>query len=474
MAKGFLQRFGVDYDETYAPVARYPSIRALLALTAHHDWELHQMDVKSAYLNGDLDEEIYMSQPDGYDVPETNLVCKLNKSLYGLKQAARTWHLKMDDALKEHGFTALAADQCVYTRVQDGHVIVIALYVDDLLLASDDLTTLAKLKRALAARFEMEDMGEASFILGIDIRRDRTARTVSIGQAAYVIAVLQRHGMNDCKPAVAPMSRDAASDLVKSPDDLVVTEATTREYQAIIGGVMFAMLCTRPDIAFAVTRLAQYASKPSPAHMVALKHLMRYLRGTIDQRITYTGSGSVSGQPALIGYCDADWGQRLDDRRSVTGYVFMLAGGAISLAEQEAEDRRAVHGRGRVHGHDAGDQGGHLVALLPRRARTRRHRSDRAPLRQPGQHRTGEEPRPPRADQAHRRAVPLHPPARRAAHDRPAVRGHGRHGGRHPHQVPGARRPREGQAAARHAGIGPSSRGGVGDGSLSPCTACTE
>ena len=330
VAKGFLQRFGVDYDETYAPVARYPSIRALLALTAHHDWELHQMDVKSAYLNGDLDEEIYMSQPDGYDVPETNLVCKLNKSLYGLKQAARTWHLKMDDALKEHGFTALAADQCVYTRVQDGHVIVIALYVDDLLLASDDLTTLAKLKRALAARFEMEDMGEASFILGIDIRRDRTARTVSIGQAAYVTAVLQRHGMNDCKPAVAPMSRDAASDLVKSPDDLVVTEATTREYQAIIGGVMFAMLCTRPDIAFAVTRLAQYASKPSPAHMVALKHLMRYLRGTIDQRITYTGSGSVSGQPALIGYCDADWGQRLDDRRSVTGYVFMLAGGAIS------------------------------------------------------------------------------------------------------------------------------------------------
>ena len=161
--------------------------------------------------------------------------------------------------------------------------------MDDLLLASDDLTTPAKLKRALAARFEMEDMGEASFILGIDIRRDRTARTVSIGQAAYVTAVLQRHGMSDCKPAVAPMSRDAASDLVKSPDDLVVTEATTREYQAIIGGVMFAMLCTRPDIAFAVTRLAQYASKPSPAHMVALKHLMRYLRGTIDQRITYTG-----------------------------------------------------------------------------------------------------------------------------------------------------------------------------------------
>jgi hypothetical protein len=331
VAKGFLQRYGVDYDETYAPVARYPSIRALLALAAHHDWHLHQMDVKSAYLNGDLEEEIYMAQPDGYDSAGTSqLVCKLKKSLYGLKQAARTWHLKMDVALKAQGFTELAADPCVYRRLQDGHVIIIALYVDDLLLASDDLATLTELKASLARQFEMEDMGEASFILGIDIRRDRAARTLSIGQAAYVTAILQRHGMDDCKPAVAPMSYDAASQLVKAPDDLVVTDATTREYQVIIGGIMFAMLCTRPDIAFAVTRLAQFASKPSPAHVVALKHLMRYLRGTIHQRITYSGTGSVTSQPALVGYCDSDWGQRLDDRRSVTGYVFKLASGAIS------------------------------------------------------------------------------------------------------------------------------------------------
>jgi hypothetical protein len=202
--------------------------------------------------------------------------------------------------------------------------------VDDLLLASNDLTALTQLKATLAAQFEMEDMGEASFILGIDIRRDRAARTISIGQAAYVTAVLQRHGMYDCKPALAPMNRDAVSQLVKSADDLVVSDANTREYQAIVGGVMFAMLCTRPDIAFAVTRLAQFASKPSPAHVVALKHLMRYLRGTVNKRITYIGTGSVDSQLALIGYCDADWGQRLDDRRSVTGYVFKLAGGAIS------------------------------------------------------------------------------------------------------------------------------------------------
>jgi transposase InsO family protein len=331
VAKGFSQRYGVDYDETYAPVARYPSIRALLALAAHHDYELHQMDVVSAYLNGDLDEEIYMAQPEGYGSAGTDqLVCKLKKSLYGLKQAARTWHHKMDVALQAQGFTALAADQCVYMRVHDGRIVIIALYVDDLLLASNHLATLTTAKASLAQQFEMDDLGEASFILGIDIRRDRAARTLSIGQSAYVTAILQRHGMEDCNPAKVPIARDMVALLAKSADDLVVSDTDTREYQSMIGGIMFAMLCTRPDIAFAVTRLAQFASKPSPEHRKALKHLLRYLRGTIDQRITYVGTSNVADQPTLEGYCDSDWGQHPDDRRSVTGYVFKLAGGAIS------------------------------------------------------------------------------------------------------------------------------------------------
>jgi hypothetical protein len=329
VAKGFLQRYGVDYDETYAPVARYPSIRALLALAAHHDWELHQMDVKSAYLNGDLEEDIYMAQPEGYEAAtQEQLVCKLSKILYGLKQAGRTWNIKIDVALKRLDFTPLDADQCVYVRRQDA-ITIIALYVDDLLITSSSLAVLIELKQQLTARFEMEDLGEASFILGIDIRRDRANRTVSIGQSAYITALLERHGMSDCKPVSTPMDRDSKNTLVQQHAEHKATDSEARDYQTIIGGVMFAAICTRPDIAFAVTTLAQFASNPAPVHAQAVRRVLRYLSGTVDRRITYRGVNAPDFQPDLTGYSDADWGGGLD-RRSMTGYAFILAGGAIS------------------------------------------------------------------------------------------------------------------------------------------------
>jgi transposase InsO family protein len=335
VAKGYAQRYGVDYEETYAPVARYTSIRALLALAAHHDWELHQMDVKSAYLNGDLEEDIYMQQPEGYEQIGDNqqqLVCKLIKSLYGLKQAGRTWHLKIDIVLKREGFRALDADHCMYIRQLNdvSPLCIIALYVDDLLLACNDLLALTQLKTDLIAQFEMEDLGEAVFILGIEIKRDRATRTLSIGQPAYISSLLERHSMTNSKSVSVPMDRKNISQLVKSPTGYLATDEAIREYQAIIGGIMFAMLCTRPDIAFAVTTLAQFSSNPSPVHVTALTRLLRYLRGTAQQTITYTGIGDPQSDPTLAGYCDADWGQSADDRRSVTGYVFLLAGGAIS------------------------------------------------------------------------------------------------------------------------------------------------
>jgi transposase InsO family protein len=330
VAKGFLQRYGVDYDLTYAPVARYSSIRAIVALTAHHDWELHQMDVKSAYLNGDLEEDIYMTQPEGYQVAgKEQLVCKLSKSLYGLKQAGRTWHIKIDIALKRQDFTALDADECVYIKRHDSCTTIIALYVDDLLIACSSTVELNKLKRDLTTQFDMEDLGEATFILGIDITRDRPRRTISIGQSAYITSVLERHGMSDCTPISTPMTSDYKTVIVKSPVGYQATDTEVREYQAIIGAVMFAMVCTRPDIAFAVNTLAQFTSNPTPGHVDAVKRILRYLRGTVDRRITYTGTGSTESQPDLVGYCDADWGGGVG-YRSVTGYAFVLAGGAIS------------------------------------------------------------------------------------------------------------------------------------------------
>ena len=206
VAQGFAQKYGIDYNETFAPVARFDSIRALLALVAHHDWELHQMDVKSAYLNGDLEEELYMKQPTGFVAPGTEgMVCRLNKSLYGLKQAGRTWNKRIDVELKAHGFAPIDADPCVYAYKRGSVVLIISLYVDDLLLASDSLQELNKVKVELQACFDMEDMGEASYALGIKIARDRAARTLTISQGAYILDVLTRFDMQDCRPVSTPM-----------------------------------------------------------------------------------------------------------------------------------------------------------------------------------------------------------------------------------------------------------------------------
>jgi hypothetical protein len=353
VAKGYAQRFGVDYNDTYAPVARYPSIRLLIALAAHYGWELHQMDVKSAYLNGELDVPIYMTQPEGYVVAgKEDHVCLLKKSLYGLKQAGRTWHHKIDVALKDRGFTALEADHCVYIRRTALSVIIIALYVDDLLIASSQPTELAQFKDDLTAQFEMEDLGEAAFILGIDIKRSRADRSISIGQAAYINTLLQRHGLADCKPVSTPMDKDSVSQLTRSPADYQASAEAIQDYQAMIGGLMFAMISTRPDIAFAVTTLAQFASNPGAAHIKAVKRVFHYLRSTVDLRITYRGKQGADVQPQLLGYCDSDWGQS-HDRRSITGYAFLLCGGAISwqskkqktvaLSTVEAEYMAAAH-----------------------------------------------------------------------------------------------------------------------------------
>lgn len=180
VAKGYSQTYGIDYDETYAPVVRYSSLRMLLALAAHYDLELHHMDVKSAYLNGDLVEEIYMEQPEGAPIIEgkEDWVCRLHKSLYGLKQAGRTWHTKIDEAFQRRELVPLASDPCVYVRRTGKSLVIIALYVDDLVLTASSSTELQTLKADLTTEFDMEDLGEATFVLGIEIVRDRASRTI--------------------------------------------------------------------------------------------------------------------------------------------------------------------------------------------------------------------------------------------------------------------------------------------------------
>ena len=207
VAKGFSQVEGIDFCETFAPVARLSSIRVLLALGAHYDWEIHQMDVKMAFLNGDLDEEIYMTQPEGFIQPGMeNMECKLTKALYELKQAGRQWYQKMHQALKELNFQSLDTDHCVYRLEHGSTVVFIALYVDDLLILSNELNRLNKFKQDLSRVFDMKDIGEAQFVLGIQIIRDRKNRTLTISQCEYVKRIVGNLQLSDCRPTGTPLA----------------------------------------------------------------------------------------------------------------------------------------------------------------------------------------------------------------------------------------------------------------------------
>ena len=270
VAKGFSQKEGLDYKETFAPVAKFASIRTLLALAAHEDNEVHQMDVQTAFLNGDLDVELYMRQPEGFvEEGKESLVCKLRKSLYGLKQVGRAWFEKINTALMGLQFRSLDSDHCVYVRHQKGEVTYIVLYVDDLLLIGSSLSQLKQLKADLSSRFEMKDLGEAEYILGLQLFRDRRTRTWSLSQSDYIKRLLQRFGMSDCNAAPTPIAtgvRLSKADCpkVRPAEPLLVDGKHT--YASVVGAVMYAMLGTRPDLAFAIGQLTRFNSNPGPQH----------------------------------------------------------------------------------------------------------------------------------------------------------------------------------------------------------------
>ena len=296
VAKGFSQKEGIDYNETFAPVAKFCSIRALLALAARDDMEIHQMDVKTAFLNGDLDVDIYMQQPQGYVVDgKEDYVCKLHKSLYGLKQAGRAWYQKIDNVLLHTlGFTRSQADHCVYVyNGNDGIKIYIALYVDDLLIMCNNIHKLTALKQHLSTLFDMKDLGEAHYVLGIQIERDRKHKVLHISQREYIKNVLDRFQMSECNPLSTPMDVNVKLSKQQCPtSDEDKHKMQGIPYQSAVGAIMYAMLGTRPDIAYAITTLSQYCNNPGYVHWIALKRVLRYLRGTMDYKLTY-GDGNV-------------------------------------------------------------------------------------------------------------------------------------------------------------------------------------
>ncbi|WCJ18000.1 Transposon Ty1-LR1 Gag-Pol polyprotein [Euphorbia peplus] len=329
VAKGFTQVKGVDYNEIFSPVVRHTSIRSVLAFVATQDLHLEQMDVKTAFLHGYLEEEIYMQQPEGFVQPgHEHLVCKLKKSLYGLKQSPRQWYKRFDSYMKKIGYKRCEYDCCVYVKnLDDGSSIFLLLYVDDMLIAAKNMNDVVELKALLSQEFEMKDLGPAKKILGMEIRRDRSSRRLWLSQQGYVEKVLERFAMSNAKPVSTPLANHfqlSEEDCPKT--DKEIEEMTKVPYASAVGCLMYAMVCTRPDLAHAVSQVCKYMSKPGKRHWEAVKWIFRYLRGTVGHGLMF---GGQHGDPLVEGYVDADYAGDLDNRRSTTGYVFTLGGGPI-------------------------------------------------------------------------------------------------------------------------------------------------
>ena len=305
-------------------------LRTLFAIAAHEDWDIDQMDVATAYLNSKLpDKEVlFMEMPQGTKNPP-GTVCRLNKTLYGLKQSGRYWNITITDAilqkLSKLHFTRSEFDHCMFISRSGSNVVIIVIYVDDLLLFSNDRASLDKAKQLLTKEFDMKDLGTAKRYLGINITRDRKARTLKLNQSEYVKDILERYGMSSCNGATIPL--DPSLPLQKSKDSDTRTDGT--RYRQINGSLMFAGIHTRPDILFAVAKLSQFNNDPNDIHHAAQKHVLRYLKGTTDMSISYGQSDSPSPLK-IVGYTDASWGDNLDDRRSTTGCTFTLNKGPIS------------------------------------------------------------------------------------------------------------------------------------------------
>ena len=261
------------------------------------------MDVKTAFLNGELEEEIYMEQPTGFIMKDQEeKVYRLSRSIYGLKQSSRQWYIRFHNAIMAYDFTMIDEDHCVYIKRSKDQFVIISLYVDDILIAGSNMEFVHTVKSWLSSNFEMKDMGEAAYILGVKISRDRSKRSLSHPQETYINKVLERFRMQDCKSIDTPIAKGEGLSHRLCPRTPQENEQMKHvPYASAIGSLMYAMMCTRPDICFAIGMVSRYQSNPGPAHWKAVKRILRYLKGTADYTMSYQGKDL-----RLEGYSETD------------------------------------------------------------------------------------------------------------------------------------------------------------------------
>ena len=353
VAQGFSQIQGIHYNEVFASTARMAAMRTVMAIAAAEDLELESVDVSTAFLNGEIDAEIYMKIPEGLEVegdPQPGedpkrWVVRLLKGLYGIKQGPRIWALKLHLVLLAIGFERIDCDHSVYVYQRGDVRIMVPIHVDDLLLASNSKPALQKVKAELTSHFKIHDQGPTSSILGIKVERDRVARTISLSQPGYIQSILEQFSMSDCNPTHTPMEENLKLSTRMSPDTPEErAEMKAYPYRELIGKLLYLAVATRPDIAYVVGVLCRFVENPGMDHWNAAKRVLRYLKGTADMRLVY--SRWTTPDP-FITYSDADLSGNPDNSRSTGGFAVCVGGGAtqwgsrlqphVSLSSTESE-----------------------------------------------------------------------------------------------------------------------------------------
>ncbi|CAL2242392.1 unnamed protein product [Prunus armeniaca] len=316
VAKGFTQTEGLDYHETFSPTAKMITVRCLLAVAASQHWVIQQLDVHNAFLHGDLHEEIYMSPPPGLRRQGENLVCRLHKSLYGLKQASRQWFAKFTEAILAAGFIQSKADYSLFTRKVGKSFTALLIYVDDILITGNDIDAINSLKSFLHTRFRIKDLGDLKYFLGIEVSRSK--KGIYVSQRKYALEILKDYGFLGARPVDFPMEEAKLSDkgeLLKDPE----------KYRRLVGRLLYLTI-TRPDITYSVHVLSRFMHQPRLPHMDAALRVVRYLKSTPGQGLLFQSDNKLD----LIAYCDSDWAGCPITRRSTTGYCVFLGNSLIS------------------------------------------------------------------------------------------------------------------------------------------------
>lgn len=322
VAKGYSQIKNEDYTDIFAPVVKLSTVRTLLSIANHSNLIVESMDVKTAFLNGFLDEELYMKQPEGCEDPsKPQLVCKLKRSLYGLKQAPRAWNRRFHQFMQKQKFQQSKNDYCLYSRCSGNSKLYLLLYVDDILIIGDSKDEVQKFKNCLSETFQMTDLGPLSNFLGIQIKRNESENILTFNQRKYILTILKKFDMENCNSVSTPI--EPKLNLERGKEE----KLTTKPYRELLGSLMYIMLGTRPDISFSLNYLSRFASCATDHHWKYLKRVLQYLKSTSDFELTFRRN--LNGD-ALVGFVDADWASDANDRHSTSGYLFKILDNCVS------------------------------------------------------------------------------------------------------------------------------------------------